>query len=111
MRGCRSMINNQQPTTNNKPIQGASMRPRGFATFFAGAMIFAVSTSAMAQEWTRFRGPNGSGISETSFPPHFDEKDFAWKIDLPGTGHSSPVVWGDKVFLTCCNEETATRMA
>lgn len=54
-----------------------------------------------AQEWTRFRGPNGSGISSAkTIPTAWTEKDYNWKIPLPGAGHSSPVLWGDKVFLT-----------
>ncbi|MFN4258800.1 MAG: PQQ-binding-like beta-propeller repeat protein [Gemmataceae bacterium] len=63
-----------------------------------------------AQEWTRFRGPNGSGIGEAQgLPVRFTEKDFAWKIALPGVGHGSPVVWGERVFLTSGDEETGTR--
>ena len=65
---------------------------------------------ASAQEWTRFRGPNGTGISSDSFPTHFDDKSIAWKITLPGGGHSSPVLWGKKIFVTCANDHTAERM-
>src|SRR5262245_29601149 len=62
-----------------------------------------------AQEWTRFRGPNGSGIGQIrGFPERI--KDFAWKIDLPGAGHSSPVVWGDRLFVTSGIEETGGRV-
>ena len=54
-----------------------------------------------AQEWTRFRGPNGEGISHCkTIPTKWTDKDFRWKIELPGKGHSSPVVWGDRVFVT-----------
>ena len=56
--------------------------------------------AAQAQEWTRFRGPNGSGESETKIPAKWSASDINWKIDLPGAGHSSPVVWGNTVFLT-----------
>ncbi len=66
-------------------------------------------SSAHAQEWTRFRGPNGTGLSNASIPAKWADKDFLWKLDLPGTGHSSPVLWGDKLFITCCDEDTATR--
>ncbi len=53
------------------------------------------------QEWSRFRGPNGSGVSDaTSIPTTWTDKDYLWKVPLPGVGHSSPVVWGDKVFVT-----------
>ena len=47
-----------------------------------------------AQEWTRFRGPNGSGVaqSEPVIPAQWSDRDLAWKIELPGEGHSSPVL-------------------
>jgi len=72
--------------------------------------ILTLAQFASAQEWTRFRGPNGTGISQTTFPPKFTEKDFAWNITLPGSGHSSPAIWGDKVFVTCTDETTAQRI-
>lgn len=63
-----------------------------------------------AQEWTRFRGPNGSGISEAkTIPASWTENDYNWTAELPGRGHSSPVVWGDKLFVTCCDEEASLR--
>jgi hypothetical protein len=60
-----------------------------------------------AQEWTRFRGPNGTGISAArTIPTKWGEKDFNWKIELPGAGHSSPVLWGDWIFVTSGDEKT-----
>ena len=59
-----------------------------------------------AQEWTRFRGPNGSGISPAkTIPTIWTEKDINWKAALPGPGHSSPVLWGEKVFVTAGDEK------
>lgn len=63
-------------------------------------LLIAVYSAASAQEWTRFRGPNGSGESEaTTIPAQWTDKDINWKVSLPGMGHSSPVLWGDKIFL------------
>ena len=62
-----------------------------------------------AQEWTRFRGPDGSGSSETAFPGTWTVKDFAWTAELDGRGHSSPVVWGDRIFLNGALDDGATR--
>jgi len=60
-----------------------------------------------AQEWTRFRGPNGSGISPAkTIPTTWTDQDFNWKTALPGAGHSSPVLWGDKIFLTTADQQT-----
>ncbi len=58
-----------------------------------------------AQEWARFRGPNGTGISPAkTIPTAWTEKDYNWKISLPGAGHSSPVLWGDRIFLTSADD-------
>jgi len=71
----------------------------------SAALMFA--TTGQTQEWTRFRGPNGTGISEAkTIPTRWTESDINWKIALPGTGHSSPVVWGDKVFVTSFEERS-----
>lgn len=70
----------------------------------------AVPVTATAQEWTRFRGPNGSGISDArSIPVTFTEKDYRWTADLPGKGISSPVIWNDKVFVTSADEDKGER--
>jgi outer membrane protein assembly factor BamB len=67
---------------------------------FALALFAATLLRGAAQEWTRFRGPNGSGVSAaSSIPAVWTEQDINWKLPLPGPGHSSPVVWGDKVFV------------
>jgi outer membrane protein assembly factor BamB len=65
----------------------------------------------LAQEWTRFRGPNGSGHGVgVDVPLQWSEKDFAWKIELPGKGNSSPVLWGDKIFVTSGESKTGKRL-
>ena len=75
---------------------------------FLAALILAIP-SAMAQEWTRFRGPNGSGESNCkSIPEKWSEDDYNWKVSLPGRGHSSPVLWDDKVFLLSADPDLAT---
>ncbi len=54
-----------------------------------------------AQEtWPRFRGENGAGVSDLKgLPTQWTEKDFEWQVELPGVGHSSPVIWKDALFL------------
>jgi outer membrane protein assembly factor BamB len=63
-----------------------------------------VSLSARAQNWPQFRGPLASGVAEgQSAPVKWDgEKSVGvrWKTEIPGLSHSSPVVWGNKVFIT-----------
>src|SRR6266404_9497890 len=79
---------------------------------WAGVLILCcISGSAFAQEWTRFRGPNGSGIgSAPTVPAEFTEKDYNWRITLPGGGHSSPVLWGNRLFITSAKDEGHTRI-
>ena len=63
---------------------------------------FLLTTSALlqAEEWSRFRGPNGAGVSsEKNLPATVDDSTTAWKTEV-GAGWSSPVVWKDKIFLT-----------
>ena len=63
-------------------------------------------TAGNAQEWTRFRGPNGSGVSPAkTIPTIWTEKDINWKAALPGAGHSSPALWGEKVFVTTGDDQ------
>jgi len=57
------------------------------------------------EQWGQWRGPyaNGSAKSSADPPTEWDEranKNIRWKTALPGRGHSSPVVWGDSIFLT-----------
>ena len=65
---------------------------------------------SVAQEWTRFRGPNGTGISDaTTIPTTWTDDDYNWIAELPGAGHSSPVVWGERIFLTSADGDGARR--
>lgn len=64
-----------------------------------------------AQEWTRFRGPNGSGESETSVPAQWSDGNLLFRVELPAQGHSSPVLWGQRVFLTGAQEQGQKRLA
>jgi len=60
-----------------------------------------------AQEWPRFRGPNGTGISHVkTVPSKITDSDINWKVELPGTGHSSPVLWGERIFLTTTGDKS-----
>jgi len=51
--------------------------------------------------WPQWRGPGGLGIAEGTYPDTWSAtENIAWKTEIPGRGHSSPVVWGGRVFLT-----------
>jgi outer membrane protein assembly factor BamB len=90
-------------------MRGQDGRTHGFPANFMIALelAFLCAACARAENWPRFRGPNGQGLSEDkSIPVKWSEQEYAWKIDLPGGGHSSPVVWGDKVFVTAADGRT-----
>lgn len=72
--------------------------PKPVAPAIANAKITA------ALNWPSFRGPDGTGVADGQHPPAaFDVKkneNVRWKTPVPGLGHSCPVVWGDRIFLT-----------
>src|ERR1700726_912591 len=75
----------------------------------AGGLLLA--TPAGAENWPRFRGPNGSGISaDKNIPVKWTDKDVLWKTALPGAGHSSPIVWGDRIFLQSASRDAKERV-
>lgn len=73
--------------------------------------IYGVSL-AFGADWTRFRGPNGSGVMETAgLPDRFGPAaNVVWRAPLPA-GHSSPIVEGDRIFLTGVEEERLVTIA
>jgi outer membrane protein assembly factor BamB len=75
---------------------------------FAAALVSSTSSTAVAPEsnWPQWRGPEGAGVSaEKNLPEEWSEtKNVRWKTPIPGKGHSSPIVWGKRVFLTTAIE-------
>ena len=68
------------------------------------ALIIGLNSLVSASDWSRFRGPNGSGISSdtASTPVEWSpDRNVRWKTPLPGAGVSSPIVVGDLLFVTC----------
>lgn len=76
------------------------------------AICLATACSQLnAADWLQFRGPGGTGISpESNLPVKLDAKSITWKINLPGRGLSSPVIVGDKIFLTACSSTEQDRL-
>jgi outer membrane protein assembly factor BamB len=66
--------------------------------------VAATRPTTAPMHWPSFRGPNASGIADGQAPPlSWDEEralNIRWRVPVPGLGHSSPIVWGDKVFVT-----------
>ena len=68
----------------------------------AGAGLETVSGRVQpAQNWPQWRGPSLNGVAAGDAPTEWsDTKNVAWKVEIPGRGFSSPVVWGDRIFIT-----------
>ncbi len=67
--------------------------------------LTAVCGALQAENWPRFRGENGSGLSsQPGIPVTWTESDYAWKTELPNAGHSAPVVWEKSLFVTSATE-------
>lgn len=72
-----------------------------------------VGTAAEAEDWPGWRGPRGDGTSiETKVPTHWNGpsgENIDWQTDLPGSGYSSPIVTGDAIFVTSCDQQNRLR--
>jgi outer membrane protein assembly factor BamB len=65
-------------------------------------IVAAASLTVHAENWPQWRGPSGQGISaERQLPTEWAvDKNVSWKVELPGSGQSSPIVWGNFLFVT-----------
>jgi outer membrane protein assembly factor BamB len=85
------------------------MKTKFFPLLILGIVISVQMASCQqngnyTEQWPQFRGPYASGIVEsTNLPDHWDMetgKNIKWKAQIPGLGHSSPIVWDNKIYLT-----------
>ena len=78
---------------------------------YALAIFFLLLSTTWAEDrksgdavrfWPQWRGPLGTGVAPEADPPvHWDEsRNVLWKKTLPGLGHSTPIVWGDRIYVT-----------
>ena len=85
-------------------------RPTAFWLLSALCGLFCCA-AVHAADWPRFRGPNGTGVStDKDVPVQWSDKDgVLWKVPIPGRGNSSPIVWGDRLFVQSAAEDGAER--
>lgn len=69
------------------------------------------ASCAIAQNWPQWRGPEGNGLApEKKLPAEWGpDKNIAWKVALPGSGWSQPIVWDNKIFVTAAVTENQTK--
>ena len=80
---------------------------------YAAALLFTLGSLApvhAAENWPQWRGPNAAGIAgEGNYPVEFSgDEGVVWKVDVPGVGSSSPVVWEDSIFVTTSDDKQDT---
>ena len=64
-------------------------------------LAWALAGTVTAENWPTWRGPNANGVAPGGNPPEqfSEEKNVQWKIKVPGSGNSTPVIWGDQLFV------------
>ncbi|MEK7831625.1 MAG: PQQ-binding-like beta-propeller repeat protein [Acidobacteriota bacterium] len=68
---------------------------------FAAVTVLAQQPNPAQSQWPQWRGPAGNGVARGDAPTTWSEtQNIRWKTDVPGRGHSTPVVWGNRIFLT-----------
>ena len=83
-----------------------SIMKQTVAFVFALLLFFPTASTQELEQWSRFRGPNGQGISTAvGLPTQWSNtENIAWKTPIPGEGWSSPIIWNDHIFLTSATD-------
>src|SRR6186713_2878468 len=86
------------------------MRTMSLLCLFA-IIASAATTSASAANWPAWRGSEGNGVSaEKNLPLRWStNENVRWRVPLPDRGNSTPIVWGDRVFITQAVEKENRR--
>lgn len=72
-----------------------------FVVLLTAAWVFVPAQVSDQAHWPQWRGPSFDGMARGDAPTAWgDTSNLKWKVDIPGRGHSTPVIWGDRIFLT-----------
>jgi outer membrane protein assembly factor BamB len=81
-------------------------RPAGYLVAVAAVICWSATSTRTADApagkyWPQWRGPEANGVSRSASPPlqWSESKNVSWKIELPGRGSATPVIWGDRLFI------------
>lgn len=115
MRGIPRERGNQFPLDSVRMGKEILVQPFSIQLFVATGLSALLALPASAQNWPSFRGPFARGIADQQdLPAEWDirtGRNIRWKAAIPGQGHSSPVVWGDRVFVTSVIRENPPKIA
>ena len=78
--------------------------------FFVGILFACVVTSFVEaadpangadKNWAQWRGPSATGVAPHGSPPTewSETKNIRWKVEIPGRGHATPIIWGDRIYI------------
>ncbi len=96
LRGGRSQRDHREESQMKKPITGVCL-----GLLLAAAGVFVGAQVPNQAHWPQWRGPFFNGMARGDAPTFWSNtSNIKWKADIPGRGHSTPVIWGDKIFLT-----------
>lgn len=109
----RNLANFQHPIIFTNFRQAKTIIMFKSISFLFSFLIIVMFVSAQSvnpeRQWTMYRGNYASGVLENAnLPFKWDEKsgeNIAWKTEIPGLGHSCPIIWGDNVFVTTAVSE------
>ena len=74
-------------------------------------IMFDAIQTTKAEYWPGWRGPRGDGTSiDQDAPANWNSADATWKIELPGKGHASPIVWGDRIYTVTADTDSKERI-
>jgi outer membrane protein assembly factor BamB len=86
--------------------------PSSFRLLGLLCLLSLAASLAGAENWPGWRGPRGDGTSlEKTIPTQWSStENVSWKTPIAGEGHSSPIIWGDRIFLTTALKDTQERL-
>lgn len=97
-----------------KPSGDRNRGPSAWLVFVAAVALSVTSVGVAGppvEPWARWRGADGAGQGGVAtFPPEWTEADWAWRVDLPGTGNASPVVWQGHIYTASADAEAGVRV-
>ncbi len=77
------------------------MNTKALGALILSSAFLTFSATAAGQHWPHWRGPAADGVAPTGKPPleWSEEKNIKWKTSIAGAGHSTPIIWGDRIFI------------
>ena len=93
-------------------VCSVNLRHNVVQLLFGIMLLAAMSGRALCENWPGWRGPRGDGTSlEKNVPVKWSATEsIVWKVPIPGKGHASPIVWGDRIFVVTAAEEQQQRV-